>query len=315
MRSSIFVASVALLSLSCSGRESREEPPSSHAVTQTSGRERGTAVATTQASEHDAAASAEGPRETDAALAAQGASDAGVAPRPLYYDREITEEDLRGRSLRELALLRNTPYARRGHTFRRPWLNDYFRSQAWYRPQRVVQESELSELDRRNARFVGQFDTSLPRATLEQMAQALVERDQRNALRDEDAVESVLLSQRLGRHIALSRASASDTSPLADPSRLDTLVSREELLALSPRDIWFLRNTIYARRGRPFRTSLLREYFASMEWYRPDPAYNDARLRRVDRQNLRLIQSIEAEFGGPTNASNEAEREQSALGA
>jgi hypothetical protein len=228
-----------------------------------------------------------------------------VAQRPLYYDRDITEADLVNRTLRELAIMRNMPYARMGHRFRRPWLAQYFSSQSWYRPTRQVSENELSELDRRNVQAVARYDVSLSREALEALATALRLRDERNMLQEGDEVEAVLLSQRLGRNITLARATNRDSTPLDDPEQLEHVLDRRTLLRMSLRDLWILRNMIYARRGRPFRSSILLTYFANTDWYHPDETYNDARLRRVDRQNLRLIQSVEAELGGPTNVQRE----------
>lgn len=143
---------------------------------------------------------------------------------------------------------------------------------------------------------------------LEQLATNLHDRETHDRLREGDQVEAVLLSQRLGRTIALARRDSDlDSTPLDNPDQLETVLERRTLLAMSPRDLWILRNMIYARRGRPFRSSILLEYFEGSRWYHPDDAYNDARLRRVDRQNLRMIQSVEAEVGGPTNAQSEAE--------
>src|SRR4051794_16698997 len=59
-------------------------------------------------------------------------ADAAATAKPLYYARKITASDLEGRSLRELALIRNLPYARAGKRFRKSWLTEYFTSQAWY---------------------------------------------------------------------------------------------------------------------------------------------------------------------------------------
>src|SRR5215470_1120836 len=64
-------------------------------------------------------------------------------PRPLYYTREITDDDLIGRSLRELTLMRNTIYARAGNKFRKQWLNDYFSAQPWYHPQEPIDENKI----------------------------------------------------------------------------------------------------------------------------------------------------------------------------
>ena len=90
-----------------------------------------------------------------------------------------------------------------------------------------------------------------------------------------------------------------DLSPLADPNKLDSLLSANQLATLSLRDMRMLRNTIYARRGRPFKSVLLQSYFAGMDWYTPDDAYSDAKLTAIDRKNIRLIQSVEKANGGP----------------
>ncbi|MEP7051028.1 MAG: YARHG domain-containing protein [Pseudomonadota bacterium] len=45
-----------------------------------------------------------------------------------------------------------------------------------------------------------------------------------------------------------------------------------------------MRNMVYARRGRPFRSEILRAYFARLDWYKADPAYTDARLTDVDQR-------------------------------
>src|SRR5215831_6852378 len=53
-------------------------------------------------------------------------------PRPLYYEREISQADLQGRTLRELTLMRNWIYARAGNPFVKPWLKEFFAKQPWY---------------------------------------------------------------------------------------------------------------------------------------------------------------------------------------
>ena len=58
------------------------------------------------------------------------------------------------------------------------------------------------------------------------------------------------------------------------------------------------RNTIYARHGRQFKSKLLQEYFDTMEWYKPDPAFTDKRLNKIDVTNVRMIKSVEDTLGG-----------------
>ena len=86
---------------------------------------------------------------------------------------------------------------------------------------------------------------------------------------------------------------------LADPNGLDKLLKIADLRQLSGRDLRILRNTIYARRGRPFKSPVLQEYFKDKDWYHEDAKYTDARLTDVDRRNVGLIKSVEEELGGP----------------
>jgi hypothetical protein len=55
-----------------------------------------------------------------------------------------------------------------------------------------------------------------------------------------------------------------------------------------------LRNEIFARHGRPFTDPALRSYFASLPWYREDPAYTDARLTPTERYNVASLVRYEA---------------------
>lgn len=240
------------------------------------------------------------------ASTASPATPVAVAPpttgaRPLEYDRAITPDDLRGRTLRELALMRNMPYARHGQRFRRPWLASYFSEQSWYHASHFVQSSELAALERQNSDAVAHYDVALERADLVRMRDALLQRQREHHLRPEDNVEAMLIGTRLGERIGGDGLSAVDpqVTPLEDPTRLDALLTLEMLRVLSPRDLRILRNMVRARHGATFHAASLVDYFEPAEWYHPDPAYNDARLTRVDRQNLRLIQTVEAEIGGP----------------
>lgn len=81
-----------------------------------------------------------------------GVPDAGAAPRPLYYDRSITDADLANRSPNELALMRNTVYARAGREFKTPKLREYFARQPWYHPSHGP--VQLGAIDAANVRAI-----------------------------------------------------------------------------------------------------------------------------------------------------------------
>jgi len=226
-------------------------------------------------------------------------------PRPLYYAREITDDDLIGRSLRELTLMRNTIYARAGNKFRKQWLNDYFSAQPWYHALDKMDESKITPLDRKNAQIIAQYDADIPRDELLSMQQALRTEnlvqgpDGKLASKPpspEDKIEFRLISIRLGKWAGPADA---ERTPLEDPTLLDKQITVASLKDFSRRDLRLIRNLIYARRGRPFNSDLLKAYFAGVDWYKADPAYTDARLTALDRRNINVILSVENQLGGP----------------
>ncbi|HMF91807.1 MAG TPA: YARHG domain-containing protein [Candidatus Angelobacter sp.] len=211
--------------------------------------------------------------------------------RPFYYTRPITDDDLFGRSLRELSLLRNTIYARAGNKFRKKWLNDYFSAQPWYHPLDKMDESKITALDRKNAETIAKYDADIPREELLAMQRMLLDSQS-----EEDKIELRLVSMRLGKWAG---SLDQERTPLEDPTLLDKQITVDSLKDFSRRDLRLIRNLIYARRGRPFKSDLLKGYFAAVDWYKPDPAYTDARLTPLDKRNINVILSVENSLGGP----------------
>lgn len=226
-------------------------------------------------------------------------SEPVAAARPLYYDRPLTLDDLQGRTLRELTLMRNTIYARVGQSFRKPWLDQHFRQFDWYAPLPTPDLTRLTAYDFENAQAIGSYERSLSKDDLKAMQEPLLAKKAAGTTSAEEEIELELLAVRLGGWTADPELKPEELSPLADPSQLDQLLVADQLATMSLRDLRLLRNTIYARRGRPFRSPLLSDYFYMMEWYGPDEDYSDAKLTAIDRKNIRLIQSVEKAAGGP----------------
>ncbi|HET7503232.1 MAG TPA: YARHG domain-containing protein [Kofleriaceae bacterium] len=226
---------------------------------------------------------------------------AQAGDRPLYYERALTPADLEGRTLRELVLMRNTIYARAGHNFRKKWLRDYFTSQPWYKPLAKDDNRKVTKQDRANAALIAQAEEGQQRADLKQRRDDILARQRAGKATAEDDIELGLLNTRLGQWVAAETQARppADVSPLEDPSQLDHLITVEQLSNLSRRDLRILRNTVYARHGRQFKSKLLQEYFDTMEWYKRDPAFSEKRLTKVDVTNIRLIKSVEDTLGGP----------------
>jgi hypothetical protein len=227
------------------------------------------------------------------------------ADRTLYVARPLTDADLKDRSLRELTLMRNWIYAKQGNEFRRRWLNEFFSKQPWYRPNpmafflgdwRADVPHEEWQTDDANADRIAEYESSLTTAELEAMRDAVRARVKTAKTSEpNDLIELRLLSVRLGGWAGEGEAPA-DLTPLENPARLETLLTLKDLDDLSARDLQLLRNTIFARRGRPFETPLVKGHFKTVAWYRPDPRYSDKRLSAVDKKNVKLILSLEKDL-------------------
>ncbi len=211
-----------------------------------------------------------------------------------YFTREITASDLEGRTLRELNLIRNTIFARAGNPFRKQWLRDYFTALPWYKAAAKMDESKLTALDRRNATFVATYEAEIPRADLERRRTAITEKP-KTARTPEDLVELQLLARSLGQS---SNEEGVEKTPLDTPEMLDKLLTVDQLSNFSRRDLRLLRNMVYARRGRVFKSPVLQDFFLRTEWYTADEKYSEVKLTPTDRKNIKIIASVEQELGG-----------------
>lgn len=73
-----------------------------------------------------------------------------------------------------------------------------------------------------------------------------------------------------------------------------TRLTDADLRNLSPGELRVLRNTIYARHGRKFKSADLQRYFNSFPWY--EPRYNEidpSSLSAIEKHNISLIQKYE----------------------
>ncbi len=247
------------------------------------------------------------PAPADVAKSAPASATASAAPkppaRPLEYDREIVAADLEGRTLRELTLMRNTIWARHGKKFDKDWLHAHFSAQPWYVPKEPV--SKPTALERKNLATIAKYDSGLGRDALLDRAKAVRERVGGGPADAEDLLELRLLSTRLGEWQGGDLVPRAERTALEDPSKLDEPIPADTLPNMSLRDLRLLRNTIYARRHRPFVSPSLKAYFAPMAWYQADPKYSDARLTEIDQKNIKLLRTTEDARGGPWNEMDE----------
>lgn len=73
----------------------------------------------------------------------------------------------------------------------------------------------------------------------------------------------------------------------------DRAISPSELQGRSKAELRVMRNEVYARHGRVFQSTDLRDYFFRKPWYTRNPDYSDDLLTGVDKENVRIIQEHE----------------------
>lgn len=70
-------------------------------------------------------------------------------------------------------------------------------------------------------------------------------------------------------------------------------ITVDDLSGMFTEDLRVLRNEIYARRGKVFKSKDLIEYFAAQSWYKPDPNFKDEMLSQIESDNLKVIKEAE----------------------
>jgi hypothetical protein len=71
------------------------------------------------------------------------------------------------------------------------------------------------------------------------------------------------------------------------------LISETMLHGLSLHELRLLRNEIYARHGRIFKTAWIEQYFGSQPWYDPKEDFKDEEISGADKTNIETIVAYE----------------------
>jgi prepilin-type processing-associated H-X9-DG protein len=82
--------------------------------------------------------------------------------------------------------------------------------------------------------------------------------------------------------------------PYLDTYPVHRLLDDRDIRGKNSKQIWLMRNAIFARRGRPFLNPELRQYFGKQSWYHLDstwriPEDDDRRLSSLDAKNARFL--------------------------
>ncbi len=178
-------------------------------------------------------------------------------------ERAVTTADLAGRPVGELRLMRNWIFARHGYIFKSGDLRDYFGGLSWYTPKYQNIDKYLSTLERENISAIKKYESG-------------------------ETTAAVPAPKKTGSHRSIGFTE--DYSDWVCYIRL----TDDDVAGLGKQELRILRNTIYARHGRKFKSADLRNYFSGFSWYEPRyDEVSESSLSSVEKHNIALIKRYE----------------------
>lgn len=99
-----------------------------------------------------------------------------------------------------------------------------------------------------------------------------------------------------------SKGSLTDPDGYVLPGSASQTYSNSELEAMSDYELYLARNEIFARHGRIFNNSDLKEYFGSKSWYEPrytPEEFSDSMLNANEKANVERMAKIEQDRNSP----------------
>lgn len=248
-----------------------------------------------------------------------------------YVARRITAEQLGEHTAGEWRVLSAEVEAIHGRRFdEEPWLQKYFEERYWYEPNSNYDPKQLSAIERQNLQTILAAHKKQRRVAISPGDMELFEN---HPITEDMLKGLSLHELRLLRNEVYARhgmvfgppwlsqyfffqpwyvpveegQKPSELSPI-EKQNVETIVKTErklhDALATTPvsrsllegmfrEDARKLRNEIYARHGMIFKEKTLRNYFSSLDWYKPDPKYTDASLSAIERNNAAAILAYE----------------------
>ena len=264
-------------------------------------------------------------RNLDVIRDAEASKHEFLQPGDMRYwrSRALPRRKLGQHTAAEWLVLRSEVEAIHGKRFDdQPWLQQYFDERYWYKPSDRYDSKLLTELERKNLQVIATAQSKQRKLAISPGDMELFE----NKLISESMLKGLSLHElRLLRNEIYARHGRSFRAPWlqqyfwmqpwyeqkedfqdeqvsgSDKLNVETIVryenrmhdelgkkplTRAMLAGLFVEDVEKMRQEIYARRGKIFKEPWLQNYFASFDWYKPNPDFNESMLTAVERQNL-----------------------------
>lgn len=248
----------------------------------------------------------------------------------LYQNKALTRKKLGPHTNAEWTVLAAEVEAIRGKRFDdEPWLQQYFDERYWYQPANHYNPKNLTPVEQKNLQLIdtirrqqrkvaiapGDMELFEDKLISEPMLRGLSLHELR-LLRNEiyarhgRVFKTLWLQQYFGGQAWYDPNDEFKDESLtgADKTNVETIVAYENKLhnqigtkpitralleGLFVEDVRKMRDEIYARHGKVFKNEWTQKYFASFDWYKPDPKFTDASLSAVEKANLTTIAAYE----------------------
>ena len=247
-----------------------------------------------------------------------------------YKTRTLTIKKLGHHTSAEWTVLAAEVEAIHGKRFEdTAWLQQYFDERYWYRAADRYDPKSLTDVERKNLQLIESVRKQQRRVAISPGDMELFE----NKLITEQMLRGLSLHElRLLRNEVYARhgrifrtdwlSQYFFSQPWYDPkedfkdeeisgndkTNIETIVKYETMVhdqiskkpitralleGLFLEDVKRMREEIYARHGKVFKDPWTQKYFASLDWYKPNPNYSDASLSAVEKRNLVVIAGYE----------------------
>lgn len=247
-----------------------------------------------------------------------------------YKTRALTIKKLGHHTSAEWTVLAAEVEAIHGKRFEdTAWLQQYFDERYWYRAADRYDPKSLTDVERKNLQLIESVRKRQRRVAIAPGDMELFE----NKLITEQMLRGLSLHElRLLRNEVYARhgrifrtdwlSQYFFSQPWYDPkedfkdeeisgndkTNIETIVKYETMVhdqiskkpitralleGLFLEDVKKMREEIYARHGKVFKDPWTQKYFASLDWYKPNPNYSDAALSDVEKKNLVVIAGYE----------------------
>lgn len=248
----------------------------------------------------------------------------------LYQNKALTRRQLGTHTNAEWTVLAAEVEAIHGKRFDDdPWLQEYFDERYWYQPAERYNPKGLSPIELKNLQLIdtirrqqrkvaiapGDMELFENKVIAEAMLGGLSLHELR-LLRNEiyarhgRVFKTLWLQQYFGGQVWYDPNEEFKDEELtgADKTNVEMIVAYENKLhnqlstkpltrallnGLFVEDVRKMRDEIYARHGKVFKNEWTQKYFASFDWYKPDPKFTDASLSAVEKANLTTIAAYE----------------------